>query len=125
MPTESTPTELTGRVFAAVDARDSRGFAEFFAEDGRLVFGNAEPMVGLGVIVEGIDRFFGTIAGLNHEVVNEWVTGADTVVELIVTYDRLDGRSVAVPAVSIWHVDEDGRIDDYRIFIDLAPVYEP
>jgi hypothetical protein len=69
--------------------------------------------------------FFTTIGGLRHQVVNEWVTGEDTVVELKVAYDRLDGRSVSVPAVSIWHVDGDGLIDHYRIFIDLAPVYAP
>lgn len=32
-------------------------------------------------------------------MVNEWVTGAETVVELKVTYDRLDGCTVTVPAV--------------------------
>jgi ketosteroid isomerase-like protein len=117
------PTELTGRVFAAVDARDAAEFSRFFTDEGRLVFGNAEPIVGTAAIVEGVDQFFATIKGLHHQVVNEWVTGADTVVELQVTYERLDGRSVSIPAVSIWHVDQDGLIDDYRIFFDLTPVY--
>jgi hypothetical protein len=119
------PTGLTDRVFTVVDSRDAVAFSTFFSGAGRLVFGNGEPMTGPDAIAEGVGRFFDTIAGLRHQVVNEWVIGADTVVELKVTYDRLDGRSVPVPAVSLWHVDEGGLIDHYRIFIDLAPVYAP
>lgn len=119
------PAELTERVFTAVDAGDTATFTKFFSDTGRFVFGNGEPLVGHDAIAEGIGRFFGTIGGLLHEVVNEWVTGPDTVVELQVTYERLDGRSVSVPGVTIFHLDEAGLIDHYRIFIDLAPVYAP
>jgi hypothetical protein len=119
------PTGLTTRIFTAVDARNASEFSAFFAGNGRLVFGNGEPMVGANAIAEGVDQFFTTINGLRHHVLNEWVIGPDTLVELNVTYDRLDGRSVTVPAVSIWHLDDDGLIDDYRIFIDLTPVYMP
>jgi ketosteroid isomerase-like protein len=119
------PTELTERVFATVDARDAAEFSKFFTEEGRMVFANAEAMVGPTAIAEGVRHFFGTIKGLHHEVLNDWSTDTDTVVELKVTYDRLDGRSVSIPVVSIWHVNEDGLIDDYRVFFDLAPVYAP
>ena len=119
------PAELTDRIFTAVDSRDAVALSKFFHGTGRLVFGNSDPLVGPDAIAEGVGRFFTTIAGLRHHVLNEWVTGGDTVVELKVTYDRLDGRSVHVPAVSIWHVDDTGLIDHYRIFIDLAPVYAP
>jgi hypothetical protein len=40
-----------------------------------------------------------------------------------VTYDRLDGKTVTVPAVTMWHVTGDGLIDDYSVYLDLAPVY--
>ena len=118
-------TELTERVFAAVDAEDTATFIEFFSDTGRFVFGNGEPLVGHDAIADGVGRFLDTIGGLRHEVVNEWVTGPDTVVELKVTYERLDGRSVSVPGVTIFHLDQAGLIDHYRIFIDLAPVYAP
>lgn len=119
------PTEFTDRVFTVVDARDAAGFAALFADDGRFVFGNSEPLVGPAEITEGLDQFFASIDDLRHEVLNEWVTGADTVTELVVTYDRLDGAVVTLPAVSIWHVADGGRIDHYRVYIDLAPLYAP
>ena len=44
-------------------------------------------------------------------------------VEVEVTYRRLDDKSVSVPAASIWHARDDGLIEDYRVFFDLTPVY--
>ena len=60
---------------------------------------------------------------MRHTVVNEWVVGSDTFCELSVSYDRLGGRTVTIPAVTMWHLDDEGRIDDYRVLLDLAPVY--
>jgi ketosteroid isomerase-like protein len=117
--------DLTRKLFAAVDTKDEGVFGAFLAEDARLTFGNAEPLVGREAIVAGIGAFFSTIDGLRHRIVNQWCAGADTVAETEVTYERLDGKSVAVPAVSIWRTRADGLIDDYRIFVDLAPVYAP
>lgn len=117
--------EFTKNVFAVVDAGDATGFSELFTDQGHMVFANLEPMVGPEAIAKGVGAFFGTIKGLRHEIVNEWVNDADTIVELKVTYDRLDGRSVSIPVVSIWHRADDGLIDHYRVFFDLAPVYAP
>jgi ketosteroid isomerase-like protein len=116
-------SEFTGRVFALVDAADAAGLSRVFTPRARLRFGNNEPITGPDAIEAGVKEFYSTIKGLRHTVVNEWVSGADTVVELSVDYDRLDGRTVTIPVVSIWRVDESGLIDDYRVFFDLAPVY--
>lgn len=116
-------SEFTSRVFALVDTTDATGFSQLFAPQGRLRFAHNEPMTGPDAIEAGVKGFFTTIKGLHHTLLNEWVDGADTVVELSVDYDRLDGRTVTVPVVSIWHIDESGLIDDYRVYFDLAPVY--
>ncbi|MFE2419217.1 hypothetical protein [Streptomyces hokutonensis] len=39
-----------------------------------------------------------------------------------VDYFRLTGDTVTVPAVTMWHVDETGLIDDFRVYVDLAPL---
>lgn len=116
--------EFTSRVFALVDANDATAFSRLFTARGHLRFANNEPMTGPDEIEAGVKAFLSTIRGLRHTVVNEWIHGADTVVELSVDYDRLDGREVTIPVVSIWHVDDtSGLIDDYRVFFDLAPVF--
>ncbi|MGW0807827.1 nuclear transport factor 2 family protein [Nonomuraea sp. NPDC002799] len=110
-------------VFQVVDSFEPGAIARLLAEDATMVFGNAEPMVGREAIAAGLGAFFATIGGLRHRIVRSWETGADTIAETEVTYRRLDGKDVSVAAVSIWRSREDGLITDYRIFIDLAPVY--
>jgi hypothetical protein len=119
------PHELTQRIFAAVDTMKPDALTEFITEDARVVFGNADPLVGREAITAGLQAFYSTIKGLRHRIINQWYVGANTVVETEVTYHRLDDRSVGVPVVSIWHAREDGLIDDYRVFFDLTPVYMP
>jgi ketosteroid isomerase-like protein len=117
--------ELTQRVFREVDARDPAAFSELFAHDGRLVFANGEPLIGRETIRVGVAGFYATVKGLHHQILNEWNVEHDTVVEALVTYDRLGGDSVTIPVVSIWHARDDGLIDDYRVYFDVAPVYAP
>jgi ketosteroid isomerase-like protein len=113
----------TRNLFATVDTRDVATIAALFAEDARVVFGNSQPMVGIAEIRSGITAFFATIAGQHHEVVNEWNVGNDTIVEFEVTYNRKDGQRVTIPCVTIFHTDPAGKIDNYRVYFDVAPIY--
>lgn len=117
--------DFTEYVFAIVDKRDAQGFAALFAPEGRFVFGNADPIVGPAGIAAAVEGFFAGIRGLRHEVRNRWEDGADTVAELTVEYDRTDDRCVRVPAVTIFARDDAGLITDYRIYVDLAPLFAP
>jgi ketosteroid isomerase-like protein len=113
----------TRNLFAMTDAMDVAALASLFAEDGRVVFGNGQPSVGIDEIRTGITAFFDTIAGLHHEVVKEWNVGGDTIIELKVTYRRRDGQQVTIPCVTIFHTTAAGKIDDYRVHFDVAPIY--
>jgi uncharacterized protein (TIGR02246 family) len=110
-------------VFAATDAMDVDAVAALFAKDARIVFGNGQPMLGVDEIRAGTTAFYDTIAGLHHEIANEWNFGNDTIVELKVTYHRKDGQQVTIPCVTIFHADAAGKIDDYRVYYDVAPIY--
>ena len=113
----------TRKFFAMVDAMDVATVASLFAKDGRVVFGNGQPLVGIEEIRTGITAFFDTIAGQHHEVVKEWSFLDDTIIELRVTYDRKDGEQVTIPCVTIFHADAAGKINDYRVYFDAAPIY--
>ncbi|WP_433602424.1 nuclear transport factor 2 family protein [Nocardia sp. CA-135953] len=120
----STTIQSTADVFAIVDTMDVDTFASLFTEHGELTFANSAPLVGPEQIRQGTQAFFDTIAGLSHTILEEWNSGSDTIVELSVTYHRQDGQHVTIPVVSIWHRDGDiGKIDRYRVYFDLAPVY--
>ncbi|MFF4467764.1 nuclear transport factor 2 family protein [Streptomyces mirabilis] len=116
-------TEFAAKVFALVDATDAAGFSRLFTPQGRMRFGNNEPMTGPEEIEAGVGGFFGTIKGLRHTVVREWHSGSDAIFEEMVDYYRLDGDTVTIPAVTMWHVDEDGLIDDFRVYFDLGPLF--
>jgi ketosteroid isomerase-like protein len=113
----------TRNVFATVDSMDVDTITPLFAADSRVVFGNGQPLVGIGEIRTGITAFFDTIAGLRHEIVNEWNLGDDAIIEFKVTYDRKDGQQVTIPCVTIFHTDAAGKIDAYRVYFDVAPIY--
>jgi ketosteroid isomerase-like protein len=113
----------TRELFALVDSMDVATIATLFAQDGRVVFGNGQPVVGVEEIRTGLAAFFDTIAGLHHEIMNEWNVGDDTIVEFKVTYDRKDGQQVTIPCVTIFHVDADGKIDAYRVYFDVTPIH--
>jgi ketosteroid isomerase-like protein len=110
-------------VFAVVDAMDVAALCSLFAENGRFTFGNNAPLVGVKEIHGGATLFLESISGLRHKMVNEWRVDDETIVELKVTYDRKDGQQVTIPCVTIFHCDGDGKIDDYRIYFDVTPIY--
>ena len=114
---QTTTTDL----FADIDRMDAHAFASHLSEDCRLRFGNAQPVAGRSAIEAAISGFFATIKGLSHHILHQWDVGDNTIIESDVTYARLDERHVTVPVVTIYRRGDE-LIDDYRIFIDLAPV---
>jgi ketosteroid isomerase-like protein len=113
----------TRDLFATVDSMNVATIATHFAEDAQVVFGNGQPFVGIEAIRAGLTAFFDTIAGLHHEIVKEYNVGTDTILEFKVTYDRKDGQRVTIPCVTIFHVDAAGKIDAYRVYFDVTPIY--
>lgn len=118
-------TELTRKVFAAVDALDNDAMLELLAPDAVQVFGNQEPLMGRDAISAANKAFATMVAGVRHDITREWYQDNDAIVEANVTYQRLDGGLVNLPVVSIYRTDENGLIEDYRVFYDPAPVFAP
>jgi hypothetical protein len=114
----------TSKLIADIDSMDGERFASNLSENCVLRYANHPEVHGRQAVADAINAFYGTIGGLRHTPVNEWTAGDTTILQFDVTYTRHDGREATVPAVSI--VRSDGElIDDYRIYVDLAPVYAP
>src|SRR5262249_48436033 len=94
-----------------------------FADDARATFGNLPSWVGVSSISDGIKAFFDTIAGIHHTLVRVWQIDGDAIAHVEATYRRKDGTDVTVPAVTIYHADGNGKIDDYHVFLDVTPIY--
>ncbi len=117
------PRAFADGMFAVVDRLDADTFAEYYAQDAVLRFGNAEPVHGREAIRRTYAEFFATLDGLRHDPQHYFHQDDTHLAEALVTYTRQDGSLVTVPALSAFHTRADGLIDSYRIYVDLAPLY--
>ena len=110
------------QLFADIDSMEPERFTAHLADDVVMRFGNAEPIQGRDAVHDTWAGFCEGIDGVSHSLVEQWQSGSGTVVEAEVTYTRKDGGTVTVPVATIYR-ERDGEIADYRIFIDLAPLF--
>lgn len=110
------------QLFADIDSMEPERFAAHLAEDVTMRFGNAEPIRGRGAVRDAWAAFCKELRGVRHEVVGRWKVDETTIVEATVTYTRHDSNQVTVPVVTIYR-ERGGRINDYRIYVDLAPLF--
>ena len=111
-------------LFDDIDSMNPDRFAQHLDGDVVMRFGNADPVRGRDAVRDAWAGFCEGIDGVRHDVVEQWTQGPATIVEANVTYTRKDGSQVTVPVVTIYR-GEGELIEDYRIFIDLAPLFAP
>jgi limonene-1,2-epoxide hydrolase len=110
-------------LFAAVDAGDAEKISRLVTDGVRFRFGSAEPLTGKAALAAASRAFSASIAGVQHEITELWEPAPGTVVaELRVTYRRLDGAELTLPCCNIFRLS-DGLVDDYRIYMDVNPVF--
>jgi SnoaL-like domain len=108
-------------LFSDIDSMVSDRFAAHLAPDATMRFGNAPPIEGRDAIRDAWAAFCETLDGVHHDLVDQWETETATIAEANVTYTRKDGERITVPVATIYRSSGE-LIDDYRIFIDLAPL---
>lgn len=114
--------DYASEVYEAVDSKDERRLARFLTENCTFVYANSELVVGRENIAESSKNFLALIAGIKHQLLDVWAFDNVIVSRLEVTYTRKDGSTLTVPAVTIWRM-RDTQIEDYRIYIDVAPLF--
>ncbi len=113
---------LLDRVFAAVDAMDTERFLDCIAQQGSFRFGSSPAAIGHDNIRAAVNGFFATISGLRHVLHKSVVTGSTIMCEGEVTYTRQDGTSITLPFVDVFEM-QDKLISEYKIYMDIAPLY--
>lgn len=111
-----------GGLFRAIDARDGTAFVGYLTDDAVFRFGSAPPVRGRAAIQAAVEGFFDTIAGLSHAIHNTLSDGSNLVCEGEVTYTRHDGSTIVIPFANVFEYEGD-RIAEYKIYIDIAPLY--
>ena len=101
---------------------EPEAFTRHLSDDVRFTFGNSETVVGRDEVRDVWAGFCDGIAGVSHEVIEQFEQGSATIVESTVTYTRKDNSTISLPVVTIYRGDGD-LIEDYRIFMDVAPLF--
>ena len=109
-------------LFADIDSMEPDRFAAHLADDVSFRFGNADTVHGREAVRDVWAGFCETVGGVSHEVVEQFESGEAVIAESNVTYTRKSGDTVTVPVVTIYRARGE-LIDDYRVFIDLAPLF--
>jgi ketosteroid isomerase-like protein len=120
------PDERTVReLLAALDGGDTAQAMSLLSEDIHFRFGSAEPVVGHSGLAAQSTALHAVVASMSHDILSVWTVDepASTVIcDMAVTYERHDGVRLTLPCVNIFSL-RDGRIVDYRIYMDINPVF--
>jgi limonene-1,2-epoxide hydrolase len=112
------------KLFASIDEMDVESFLAFITPSGTFRFGSAPPVQGHAAIGEAVGGFFSSIAGVQHDVHRIVTDGDVAMIEGEVNYSRHDGSEISLPFVNVFEI-EGVLISDYRIYIDIAPLFNP
>jgi ketosteroid isomerase-like protein len=117
------PERTIRELFATTDAKDVEANAAYLTDDIELRFGNNEPVVGKAAYIAMSKEFFASLSSLRHELQSIWTVEDGVVItEMTVHYERLDGQRLSLPCANIFRL-RDGLVADYRIFMDINPVF--
>lgn len=125
--TEQTTSERRQMVldlFHAIDSKNIDALLAYMAPEATQRFAHQEPLRGHEEIRAGNAAFFDAIDSASHEITGLWESDGTVIVRINVTYMRLDGLSVTIPAVTIFR-ESDGLIVEYEVFVDTAPIFAP
>jgi ketosteroid isomerase-like protein len=120
-----TADERTVReLFAALDAGDAPRALSLLTDDVRFQFGSTEPVVGHEGVAGNGAAMATTVASLSHDLHTVWAVDEAVICEMAVTYARHDGSRLTLPCLNVFGLRE-GRFADYRISMDVNPVFVP
>jgi ketosteroid isomerase-like protein len=116
------PSDQARIIFASFDAKDVATLASVVSDDVRMRLGNAPEAQGKTAFVDGVRTFVGSVAAFHHHVENVWHDGDALIAQLEVGYTRHDGKEVTLPCCNVFRI-RDGLLVDYRVYMDISPVY--
>ena len=116
------PSDLVRAVFAALDAKDPDALTALMSEDVRLRLGNQDVVEGETAFLATSQAFASSINGTRHEIHSLWNVDDVVIAEMDVHYERLDGGRLTLPCCNVFRV-RDGLVSDYRVYMDIGPVF--
>ena len=109
-------------LFRAIDTKDAEAFVGHLSEDAVFSYGSQPAVKGRAAIRDYVAAFFDMFTGLEHSIAEVHRVAPDrAIVEGHVTYRRNDKPHVTLPFANVFGI-RDGKIRDYRVYIDPSPL---
>jgi ketosteroid isomerase-like protein len=122
MTTQTDILQISRDVAATLDAGDVAKLGTMVTDDIQLRFASQPPVEGKEAFLAAFQQSLDSVVGFTHEVQEAWDVGDAVVLEMIVHYRRHDGSEISLPCCNIFRFAGE-LISDYRVYMDIAPVY--
>lgn len=110
------------RLLQAADT-DIAAFFGFFTNETQFRMGNADLVVGKDNIMAWVGQYLGAVAGMKHEILEEFYNDDTAALRVNVTYTMQNEKSFTLPAVTRTRIAGD-KVIEYFIYMDPSPVAE-
>jgi hypothetical protein len=120
--TEVAARALIAEIHAADHALDVERFLAVLSPTVRLRLGSQPELHGLESVREAIAGLFRGLSGVDHRLEQLWFGEQSVAFTAVVTYTLKDRRTIRLPYVDVLRFADEQHVDDYRIYIDLAPL---
>jgi len=109
-------------MYKTVDAMDTPGFVNLFADDGIFRWANMAPVVGKSDITAFLTGFFQSIKAISHTDLEYWEVPGVRFATGYVNYTRHNDSLLRVP-FSVILKFEGVLINEFLIFVDTSELY--
>ncbi|MEV1292685.1 nuclear transport factor 2 family protein [Pseudonocardia sp. NPDC049635] len=121
MPVDTAPDMTVARRLLEAADTDIPAFFEFFTPETEFRMGNSEVVTGKDAIMAWVGRYLGSVAGMKHDILEEFYNDDTAALRVNVTYTMQSGASFTLPAVTRTRIDGD-KVVEYLIYMDPSPV---
>lgn len=119
--------EVADRLVAAVQSADAHlntdAFLALLSEQVIFRIGSAPEVLGREAVRRAVATLFASMKSITHKTIQLTVDGDKIFLQASVQFDPKQGASATLPYVNVLTVGEAELITDYRIHIDLSPLF--
>ena len=108
---------------AADAALDALAFVALLAPDVVFRLGSSAALHGRGEVHVVVQQLFDSVRSIEHATRKLLVSGDEIFLQAEVSFGAKHGPQVTLPYVNVLRVGASGLIEDYRIHIDLSPLF--
>jgi ketosteroid isomerase-like protein len=123
MSVDTAPNLTVARRLLEAADTDIAAFFDFFTDKTVFRMANSDAVVGKDEIMAWVGRYLGSVAGMRHEILEEFYNEDTAALRVEVTYTMRSGASFTLPAITRTRIRGD-KVVEYLIYMDPSPVAE-